>query len=433
MKLRPFELALVITFVVLFIAALFILANYEPPPPPGEVSIKQPITIWGTVDPAGIEEVLKIAIDNDESFRLVTYWYINPDDFDWRLINALADGVGPDLVLVSHEKLVSLRKRIAPISYESFPLPDVRATYLDGAEIFALNDGMYAMPIAVDPLMMYWNRDILSTEGYIQPPATWEQLVNTQFPDLIERDFDRTIRRSVVAMGEYNNVRNAFGAISMLLIQGGSVLVTEGRRGYQIDLEEQIGGSGNPMLTTADFYTRFSRPSNSLYSWNRSLGEDRSEFISEDLALYFGYGSEGHELARLNPNLNFAIAEVPQGGTATVRRTYGKFYGLSILNSSDNFAEAQRVLYTLGGVDFANRISLAADMVPLHRTNVALGSNDIFTRTAYLTAPIARGWLSPNLNDANAAFSTMVSDINENRRTVDQAVGDAAGRLKLAY
>ncbi len=67
---------------------------------------------------------------------------------------------------------------------------------------------------------------------------------------------------------------------------------------------------------TADFYTRFARPDNTLYSWNRSFSSDRDRFVSGDLALYFGYGSEGKELERLNPNLNFDIAEVPQGATA---------------------------------------------------------------------------------------------------------------------
>lgn len=123
-------------------------------------------------------------------------------------------------MLISHEKLVETRKRIQPVSYESFPIRNIRDSYLDGAQIFALDDGLYGYPIAVDPIMMYWNRDIFANKDLLSAPATWEDLVNSVFPKLIERDSDRTIRQSVVAMGEYDNVRNAFGILSTLLIQG---------------------------------------------------------------------------------------------------------------------------------------------------------------------------------------------------------------------
>ncbi|MCA9368002.1 hypothetical protein KC887_07135 [Candidatus Kaiserbacteria bacterium] len=434
MKLRPFELALVIIFMVLMIVALFMLSKYSPSGGTVDTtSIKQNVTIWGTLPAGVVNETLRLAIENDDSFRLVQYEYHDPANFEWDLTNALADGTGPDLVLYSHEKLVSLRKRITPIPYDTLPLADVRATYIDGAEIFALTDGVYALPLVVDPLLLYWNRDILSTQGFIQPPSTWEQLINRMFPDLIERDFNRTIRRSVVAMGEYTNVHNAFATISLLLIQGGSSLVSEDGKEYYIQLNQQVGGDANPFVNGADFYTRFSQPSNTLYSWNRAQREDRLQFVSEDLVFYFGFASEGHEIERLNPNLNFAAAEVPQGAAATVRRTYGKFYGISVLRTSNNVNEAVRVMYTLAGQGYAARLAAAANMVPVERSLVEQGSNDIFGRTAYLVAPVARGWLNPNRNETDTIFATMVADINENRRGTSAATADAASRLRLEY
>ena len=250
-------------------------------------------------------------------------------NFSVTLTNALADGTGPDLLLLSHEQLVELRRRIAPISYESFPIRDIRSNYVDGADIFAMSDGLYAYPIAVDPLMLYWNRNLFSSKNLLSAPTTWESLI-AYVPALTERDFDRTIIKSAIAMGEYQNIRNAFGTISALLLQSGSRFVeeAEGNR-YDIYLDTSVAG-GRPLVSTIDFYTRFSRPTNSLYSWNRSFSEDRQEFLAENLAMYFGYGSEGREIERLNPNLSFDIAEVPQGASATVRRTYGNFYGLSV-------------------------------------------------------------------------------------------------------
>lgn len=435
MKLRPFELALVVIFGGLALGALIMLKVYDPPPSEGnlELALIGQVDIWGTLPSDGINSLLKELGEENEAYANVTYRYYSPDRFDDTLVTALADGVGPDLILVSQEKLVEMRKRIYPFSPEQFPLPDFKNAYVDGAEIFYLSDGLYGYPMAVDPLMLYWNRDILSTEGYLAAPKTWENLVNVMFPKLISRDFDRNIDRSVVAMGEYKNVRNAFGIISALLIQQGTKGVIENQEGkYLVQLSTSIGG-GDPLVATADFYTRFSRPSNALYSWNRSLPNDRLQFVGEDLAFYFGYGSEGPQIERLNPNLNFGIAEIPQGEAATVRRTYGRFYALSMLKSTNNPVGAGAVMFNLGGAGIAGQIAVRSGLVPVHRSLLEQGSNDIFGRVTYQSAPVARGWLNPSLSATEPYFETMLQDINENRQALGGATSDLVGRLSSEY
>jgi ABC-type glycerol-3-phosphate transport system substrate-binding protein len=436
MKLRPFELGLVIIFILLGVAALLIVANYQAPPapPPPGGAITGSVAIWGTLPQSAVDSVLDELEKENEQYRNVSYRYINPLDFDSRLVTALADRSGPDLILVSHERLVDMRNRIQPVSFESFPLRDVKDRYVDGAEIFALNDGLYAFPIAIDPLMMYWNRDILATNGFLEAPATWEALVNTQFPEIIEKDFSRTIKLSVVAMGEYANVRNAYGVISMLFIQSGSagVIVDEDGR-YSIQLQNRVGGGTDPLRSAVDFYTRFSKPSNTLYSWNRSLPEDRQSFVAEDLAMYFGFASEGEQIQRMNPNLNFDITEVPQSGSATVRRTYGKFYGLSVLNSSSNMSGAFAVLSNFRNQGTADQIAINSDMAPAYRTSLSAGSNDAYGRVAYMSAAVSRGWLNPDKDQTDAIFQTMTQDISENRRELSGAISDATERLEMAY
>lgn len=436
MKLRPFELALVIVFIGLALLALIMLSTFKPKPKTndGEQPIVGYVSIWGTL-PADVINSIIIDLGNkNDAYKKVSYKYYSPDEFDNILVNALADGTGPDLILASQEKLVEMRKRIKPVSYESFPIRNIRDQYLDGAQIFALNDGLYGYPIAVDPLMMYWNRDIFANKELLSAPATWEDLVNSVFPKLIERESDRTIIQSVVAMGEYDNVRNAFGVLSTLLIQGGSETVKVDSNGrYQVKLQMSESGKGDPLRAAADFYTRFSKPSNALYSWNRSFEDDRLEFIAENLAIYFGYGSEGKQLEKLNPNFNFDIAEMPQGAEATVRRTYGKFYAISLLKSSDNMSSASAVMANLAGATLASEIAIKSNMVPAYRSSVLQGSNDTYGRLNYKSATVALGWLNPDLTASNKVFSTMTQDINENRRDLDSAVLDASKRLGNEY
>ena len=433
MKIRPFELTLIVVFIILMLFSLLFLSGYKPKKNTDGPVIGT-VTIWGTLPKDRMEETLAAIEKQNEAYMGVSYKEIADNEFDSTLINALADEKGPDVILVSHEHLVSLRSKIAPISYEKYPVVDFRTSYIDGAQIYALTDGLYAYPLMVDPLMMYWNKNIHATDNLLEAPKTWESLVNDYLPTLIRRDADRSITRSVVAMGEYKNIHNAFGIVTALLLQAGSEgVINDVGNNYKINLNNSKDGSIQPLKVSTDFYTRFSKPSNSLYSWNRSFSSDKDRFLAEDLALYFGYGSEAHDIEKQNPNLSFDIAELPQGASATVRRTYGRFYGLSALKSSDNLAGTLAVMQSLTSKDSAEKIAKLYDMVPVQRSSVSSGSNDTYGRLAYKSAPVSYGWLSPSQEVVNDIFTTMTQDINENRKDLDSAVSDTLGRLELEY
>ena len=252
MKIRPFELALVVVFLVMGLLALIFMSTYKPRSEGNEIQIGS-VDIWGTLSQEAMSGVLFELGQANEGYRAVQYRYIRPEDFQNELVNALADNNGPDMVLIDHERLVELRSKIQPVSYESFPERDIRSQYLDGASIFALSDGLYAYPIAVDPLVMYWNRDLLAADGLVEAPTTWEALVNDYVPTLIRRNADRSIERSVVAMGEYNNIKNSFAILSTLLLQAGTAGVTEDdTNSYTVRLNQMIGSHGEPLRVSTE-------------------------------------------------------------------------------------------------------------------------------------------------------------------------------------
>jgi ABC-type glycerol-3-phosphate transport system substrate-binding protein len=431
--LRPFELALVIAFGGLAVLALYLLATYQPEPAAEEVLLSAPVEIWGTLPSAAFSGVLQEIQRTNPSFHLVSYRYVPPESFNVEFVNALAERRAPQLLLLSHDQLVEQRRRLQPLSYEGFPRRDFRDRYVDGAELFALSDGIYAMPIMLDPLVMYWNRDMLLNAGLLFAPTTWEGVVGEVVPTLTMRDHDRAIRRSAIALGEYTNVKHAFPVLSMLMIQGGSRLVVESERGYSVELNHSLGEGGAPLSAALGFFARFSDPNNVLYSWNRSLPLDQDAFLREDLALYFGFGSEARALEAKNPNLNFDIAEVPQGAAATMRRTYGQFYGLSLVRDGGNLGDAYTVLMMLSGEQHARSLAAAYAMAPLHRASLAAGSDDVYGRIIYQAAPSARGWLNPERATSERILAQAVADLVARRTDPPRAAADLIVRLQQVY
>lgn len=433
MKLRPFELALVVIFGVLLVLAILLLKLYKPSPSSGEVVLGGAVTIWGTLPDEGIYTVLGNLGQTQKDYKQVKYKQVKLEDFDQQFINALADGVGPDLLLLPHELLVKYRNRIAQVPYESFPSRDFKNLYVDGAEIFALQDGVYGFPVMVDPLMMYWNRDIFSFGNRIAAPATWEEVVNEVVPELTVRDQRRTINQASLAFGGYNNVRNAFPVISMLLLQGGSKMVAEGYERYDILLNQSLNKEGRPFTTAMTFYTNFSAFDTTSYTWNDSLPLDQDAFLREELALYFGFGSEAKQIEAKNPNLNFDIAPVPQGADATTKRTYGTFYALAVPKAAKNKIGAYAVMQAIGSIQNAKILADSYSMAPVHRASLAAGSNDVYGRVIYASVPQARGWLNPSPLDVQTIFQTMVEQVNSDRGKANAYVNDAVAKLQVAY
>lgn len=431
MKIRPFEIVLITIFVVAGLAALALLSMYQPAGKAGP-SLGASVIIWGTVPTEAFTAVLRPLVEVDKSFQVVQYVEKDARTFDNDLLNALADGNGPDIIFLPSEKLVQHRSRIRALTESNFPTRDFRDRYIGGADIFALADGVYAYPVAVDPLVMYYNRTLLGDKSIVYPPKTWPEMM-PEIPTLVQKDYNRTISRAAVAFGEYANVTHAYDVLSLLLLQGGSSLVVEVGNQYKVLLDQDVTGNIRPLGNALNWYSFFSNPTKETYSWNSALPDDRSAFVSEKLVFYFGKGSEGVSLQRQNPNLKFDVTTVPQGGIDTTKRTYATFYGLSLLKASRNPDGALAVMATLGSSDKSKVIADALHMAPAHLSTLNAGSNDIYGRISYEAAKVARGWLAPAPDKVDQILRTAVESVRNNRREATDAATDAVRSMSEAY
>ncbi len=433
MNLRPFQIIILGFFLALAVGGLIFFAVFRgfggEPNPYGDS-----VEIWGTLEEPAIALAINEITRDDQDFAVVTYVQKDARTFQNELVNAIAEGRGPDAVVLPSNLLVSERAKIYPIPYETLSARAIRDTYVDGAEIFSFSDGVYGIPFAVDPLVMYWNRDLFSTAGLASAPTTWEAMVGSAVPTLV-RFADAplySIEQSAVGFGEYVNVTNAAEIMLMLMLQAGSPLITERQDGfYNVGLNTTTGETTRlPADAALDFYTQFANPARPNYTWNRSLPNDRNLFLAGDLAMYFGFGSEYTSLRAGNANLNFDAAAVPQGSSAIVKKNYGMLYSFSILRSSNNVAGAYNALSKLGMPEHVRPVLETLGLAPAHRALIAEGSPDPLRQTMYNMALIVRGFLDPNSASTENIIKTMIEDITSGRSRVGTAVGDAEGRLR---
>lgn len=432
-NLRPFQIGLLAAFAIVALISIVLIASYQGVARSGANNpYGQSVTIWGTLDQRAFTDVLNELSQTDRNIISVKYIQKDARTFESELVNAIAEGRSPDAILLNHEDLVTLRSKLLSIPYTTFSERTLRDNYLDGFEVFARADGLYAVPFAVDPLLMYWNRDILAASGFSLPPTTWESLTS-MVEQVTLRDATRNISQATVAFGEYQNVFNAKSILLTLMLQSGSRMVVEEQSRYSVSLDTSSSGSNRPLTSTLQFFVEFSNPSSPLYSWNRNFQNDQSAFLGERLALYFGYGSEASRLRSQNPNLNFDVTSIPQGAAATTKRVYGKFYGFALLQASGNRQGAYQAITKLASSDVGSKIAGSLALVPANRNTIASGSGDSVMQTAFNQALIARGWLDPNPAKSSEVFGQAIDDILSGRSQVGNAGTDAVRRLQLAF
>ena len=422
MNTSPFQIVLYVIFGLGALIGLFVFATYSSKTDTSGIGT---VVIWGTLPSAGVQATLTAISSVDPTFKGASYVEKNALSLPSDLATAIATNAGPDLILTSHEQLQSLSKFLNPIPYDTLSASAFSTSFIAGADIFTApaGSGYYGIPFLVDPLLLFSNRAILASSGVGRPPAQWEAFVGL-VPSVAVVTPSREISRGLVALGTYDNVKNARAILSSLFLQQGVLISGYSATGaLAADLGSSAGGSA-----VLSFYAQFADPAKVSYTWNASQGNSRAEFLSGDLALYFGYLSEAPELRKANPNLNFEVSALPQPGTATLKSGYGLIYGFLFPRGSANIAGAYQVASRLASAEQAVAAQ-ATGLAPVSYASLSATPSDPVATVGYASALYTRGWLSPSAGDTDALFSGMIGSVISGRLSISSALSSAERAL----
>ncbi len=428
MKISKFQIIILAVFAGFLIAGIVAFATYKG----NSSSTTLPhITIWGTF-PQDVFSQYISAINLASSDPLpVTYVQRPASTFSQDFIGALANGQGPDVLLVSADMLYPFRNKIAPIPFTALTQRDFVDTYIQEANMYISPNGMYALPFVVDPLVMYWNRDMFDSAGIAKYPTSWDQF-SALGKKLNIKDQNGNIRKSVVALGSFNNVDNAREILGTLLMQTGNPVTTTNRDGAIVSTLKNNPTSASALdaETATKFFSHYVDPADPDYSWNRNLPSSKSSFLSGTLATYFGFASELLGLRAKNQNLNFDVAFMPQIANG-VRTTYGRMYGFSIVHTSPNINAAYQIISTLTSAPFLGLISTNMYLPSVRRDLIGAGSSDPNITLFNQEALVARSWPDVDSNSSNQILSGMVESFTNGQKTILQSVQDASDQYDL--
>jgi len=386
------------------------------------------ITVWGTFPASIFDKYLSDLNNSTGSSLKITYTQQRPEDFSSAFVNALALGQGPDAVLLPTEMLLPQLNKLAIIPYTALSKNTYFNSYIDEARIYLTDNGILALPFTIDPLVMYWNRDIFNSAGIAQFPSYWDEFTGTNLkPGIVQKltskDQNGNIRRSALAMGDFSNITNAREILGSLLLQLGNPVTARDSQGFIVSTIDPYY-SANP-VSAFRFFSQFSDPTNPNYSWNRGMPNDKTTFLSGMLATYISYASDLADIKNKNVNLNFDVSPLPQLRTGGTKAGYAKMYGFSLVRASPRLDASYQVLSVLTEVNNIQKLSQSMYAPSIRRDVIALGSNDPYITIFNNSALVSKTWLDIDASQSKQIFASLIQNITSGKNNVEQAIKDA--------
>ncbi len=370
---------------------------------------KVSLVIWGVENRNDINDFL-YSYQTDHSNVQFKYVEMNPDTYEQDLLNALAAGNGPDILMFKNTWLPKHFDKLTPVADAKFNLTQLRQFFPTVVEQdFAPDKIIYALPIYIDTLALYTNQSILESAGVALAPTTWLNFQNL-IPQLRKMDSAKNISRAAAALGgSQQSVDNAADILSLLMLQAGTEMTNSdfSRATFATPI-----GDIHPGQDALDFYTQFSDKTNRFYTWNESLGNSLNAFAQGKAAMMLNYGEKQKALKDLNPFLKFSIAPMPQPTLTDPAVNYASYWGLAVSNQSKNPDWAwDMIIYLATNEPALGSYLQKTGRSPALRTLIQKDINDSAIGVFAKQALTARSW--PQIDEKFVAdtFSQMISSV----------------------
>lgn len=340
------------------------------------VKASQPVTIdmWGVIDDL---DVYGPAL---ESFRKlhpniqINYRRLRLEEYEQKMLEGMAEDRGPDIFLVHDDWITKYLNRLAPmpktthIAYSittgtikkektwevraepSISLKDYRSQYADAVlrdtiRSIDVSDNpshpdiqerIVALPVAMDTLALYYNKDLLNAAGIPNPPETWQDFQD-QVKKIVKFDSQNNLLQAAAAIGTSRNVERSADLLSVLMMQNGARMTDDSGNLFFHVIPPELSGQREepPSFSALTFYTDFANPSKETYTWNAQQPNSLDAFVQGKAAFFFGYAYHLPQIKARAPKINLGITKLPQIEGNQVKN-FANYWAWTVAKKSKN-------------------------------------------------------------------------------------------------
>src|SRR6185369_1116236 len=287
-------------------------------------SYKVDLEVWGVFDDSdAYQQIFNEYKRINPYIKDIRYRKLSIETYKEDLINALAAGKGPDIFMIRNAWRLPFEDKVATAPDILMTERQFRDMFVDVAatDFIGSDKKIYGVPLSVDSLALYYNKDLFNAAGISRPPETWEEL--TQMIGKLNRiDQFGNVTQSGIAMGTAKNINRSTDILSLLMLQSGS-RISEPESNVRIDL---VDGQSHRAV---DFYSQFAKIGSQNYSWNPRQHYSLDAFYEGTISMMINYSWQYETIKQKNAKMNIGIAPLPQfSGTKPVN--VANYWGFAV-------------------------------------------------------------------------------------------------------
>ncbi len=415
------------------------------------------LTYWRVFDDSDafsdiIAEYSKIHPNVSITYRKLTY-----GEFEQKLIQALAEDRGPDIFSIHNTwmngyqtKLLHLPASITlpyrtiqgtikkDVVWEmqtkkSLAIKDIKSQFADqvASDVIipevdpktgAAADKIFGLPLALDTLTLFYNKDLLNAAGLPEPAKDWQTLQD-HVKKLTKQDAQGNITQAGAALGSANNIDRGTDVLSALMMQNGAEMTDDQDRAtFNLVPETLAGRSMAPGIEALTFYTDFASPQKEVYTWNETLPNSIDAFIQGKVAYIFSYAYNLPAIKARAPKLNFGIAKLPQiSGNKEVN--FANYWVEVVSKKTTHPNEAWDFVQFAADADMAQKYLDKTKKPTALRSLIQKQSEDIDLFPFVSQVLTAKSWYhGKNALEAEQAIKSMITSVIYGAKTAAEAI-----------
>lgn len=415
-KILPIILGLILVVGLVFLIIKVGLPYFQKPE---EITI----TYWGLWEPESVMRQVIADWNKDNPNIKINYSMQSKLQYRERVQSALARSEGPDIFRYHATWLPMFKNQLDSVPTEVMSTSQFEAAFYPIAASQLRSGTSYlGIPLEIDTLSLFYNKDIFQTAGKT-PPTTWDELRRVAI-ELTTHDEAGRIQTAGVALGTTNNIEHWSDILGLMMLQN------------EADLANPTGSLAEDALI---FYTIFNKTDR---VWDLTLPNSMLAFANGDLAMYFGYSWDVFEIKNINPDLEFGVVEAPQ--LAGTNITWASFWVEGVNNKSEHKKEAWEFLKYLSSKETLTKLYQAESQLRLFGEPYSRVEMADQAKTNPLVAPFvdqasqAETWYlcsrtyDNGINDKMIDyFKDAVNAVNANENPADALATTASGVAQL--
>lgn len=379
------------------------------------------LTMWGLWQNSDQLASVIAAFKEQTGIEIAYKKIASVSEYREKLLEQFATGRGPDIFVIHHTWVDKDKALLTPAPVTIIDERALREEFVEVVVSDVLRkEGIYALPLSVDTLALFYNKDIFNSAGIVNPPRSW-----TDFQHVVEQLTELTpfgtIKQSATALGTATNVNRAADILQLLMLQSGTPIIDSNRESASLTSQS----AKNSLV----FYTDFANKSKKVYTWDLQQDYSIDSFTESKTAMTINYSYHIPTIRAKNPRLRAAVAPVPQISDSK-KVNFASYWPYAVSKKSAEKEAAWQFLRYLTNAENSASLNNALKTPPARRDGVIRVMRDPTMGIFAEQALTAVSWPRIDIVATDAIFNNMIDDVVKGAATATESLRRARDQLK---